>query len=200
MPSEGEGQGIAEASGLAGWIAPQTLRHDFTPARPAKQRQRQAPRQPSPRRALPLWKPPPWHPPPLSELPKGEGSLGAIYPERLRGEDAARGRPSPRPSGHGACKPLHLLRSRLPPKGAPRIERQKERSTTNGKDELTVVVGFTPSLRYGVKPVYSSVTRRASAAHVARPRTRPPVRVRDCFALLRRLSRVPIRPNRAPRD
>jgi hypothetical protein len=95
VPSEGEGQGIAEASGLAGWIAPQTLRHDFTPARPAKQGQRQAPRQPSPRRALPLWKPPPWHPPPSSELPKGEGSLAqnvvsAVGGRVLRGADPPR--------------------------------------------------------------------------------------------------------------
>jgi hypothetical protein len=49
-----------------------------------------------------------------------------------RGEDAARGRPSPRPSGHGACKPLPLLRSRLPPRGAPRIERQSKERTLCG--------------------------------------------------------------------
>jgi hypothetical protein len=30
--------------------------------------------------------------------------------------------------------------------------------------------------------IYSSVTRRARGAHVARPRTRPPPRVRDCSA------------------
>jgi hypothetical protein len=94
-----------------------------------------------------------------------------------RGEDAARGRPSPSPPGHGACKPLPLFRSRLPPKGAPRIERQKDKS----KDQMTAVVRFTPSLRYSVKRVYSSVTRRARGAHVARPRTRPPARVRECL-------------------
>jgi hypothetical protein len=44
------------------------------------------------------------------------------------------------------------------------------------KDELTVEVGFTPPLRSGVKPVYSSVTilakkRKARALAPARPRT-----------------------------
>ncbi len=90
-----------------------------------------------------------------------------------RGEDAARGRPSPRPSGHGACKPLPLLRSRLPPKGAPRIKRQKQR--TNPVRKCASRLHFVTAS----SPFHSSVTRRARAAHVARPRTRPPPRVRE---------------------
>lgn len=97
--------------------------------------------------------------------------------ERLRGEDAARGRPSPRPSGHGACKPLPLLRSRLPPKGAPRSKRQKE----SGKDQMTAVVCFTPPLRYSVKPLLGLGHDPCKETQGSRPRTRPPPRVRDCL-------------------
>lgn len=148
---------------------------------------------PPPAEPSPFGNPLPGTPLHQSELPKGEGSLGAIYPERLRGEDAARGRPSPRPSGHGACKPLPLLRSRLPPKGAPRIERREQRSNDSG-------IGFTPPLRSSVKPLFWLGHNPCKEMQGSRPRTRPP-NARDRLPLLRagRLPRAPIRPGRAPR-
>jgi len=86
-----------------------------------------------------------------------------------RGEDAARGRPSPRPSGHGACKPLPLLRSRLPPKGAPRIESRGQR--TNPVRKCASRLRFATAS----SPCSGSVTilakrRKARALAPARPR------------------------------
>ncbi len=128
--------------------------------------------------------------------PKGGGLSCAKCCQRSRGEGAARGRPSPRPSGHGACKPLPLLRSRLPPRGAPRIERQKQRS----KDSGSALHAFT-SLRRQARFIARSRAVHGGA-HVARPRTRPPPARERAPAHAKRsgaLSRAPIRPNRAPR-
>ena len=105
--------------------------------------------------------------------PKGGGLSCAKCCQRSRGEDAARGRPSPRPSGHGACKPLPLLRSRLPPMGAPRIESRGQRSKDSG-------IGFTPKQSSGVKPVIyarsRSLQRNRKARALAPAR---PTRVRE---------------------
>ena len=113
--------------------------------------------------------------------PKGGGLSCAKCCQRSRGEDAARGRPSPRPSGHGACKPLPLLRSRLPPKGAPRIENLKDKSKDKRRNDGGI--GFTPPLRFGVKPLLIARSRslHTQEAQGSRPRTRPPPRVRECL-------------------
>jgi hypothetical protein len=106
-----------------------------------------------------------------------------------RGEDAARGRPSPRPSGHGACKPLPLLRSRLPPKGAPRIKRQKDKITANSKDRRQVVSASRLRFATASSPFYSSVTRRAWWCARRAP-SHPPAPARERVPPLRSVTRL----------
>ena len=110
-----------------------------------------------------------------------------------RGEDAARGRPSPRPSGHGACKPLPLLRSRLPPKGAPRSKRQNERS----KDQMTVVSASRLHFVTASSPFYSSVTRRAWRCARRAP-SHPPAPARERVPPLRSVTRLQSPANSRP--
>ncbi len=95
-----------------------------------------------------------------------------------RGEDAARGRPSPRPSGHGACKPLPLLRSRLPPRGRPGSKAGDKERTLCGS-VLHASASLRRQARYLCSVTILAKKRKARALAPARP---PRVRERLRFA------------------
>jgi hypothetical protein len=163
---------IKVASGLAGWIAPQTLRHDESP-RPAPLRLGRGKHRasPPPAEPSPFGYPHPGTPLQLRNSQNGWTLSAQIIYSAVGGRMLL-----------GAVPPRALWVTALanlcqgvapfcPQRGRPG-PKDESRGENRTKDSG---IGFTPSLRYGVKPVYRSVTilakgRKARALAPARPR------------------------------